>query len=352
MAGAGRDVDAVAHRGAGRLQHQVAAVAAGARVAEQQALGDDHRPLMPAPGLRARGVERVVPAALDPDVDDAAVVEAAAVDVTAVAGGLRHRQPPQLLAGAEGERPVRGDPRVVELVGVPAARAGQDDVPVVLARRVRIGVHGRTALDDVVELVRPHDIAGGRVDAAQVVVVAAGDDVRPAAVDHDARLPGPAAAGPVPGRVVLVLAGRPAAAQVDLPQHVQPLGRRAEPVGPAPIVAEEGADLDAVTGQARHGRLWHRLGGGGVRAPAAAPAGDCAPADEEDQGQQDERRDQAPPPELAAALGRAAPRRAPGCAVGRCDADTLLRRRPPRSPGGGIPAARQTGPGVGEPQSR
>ena len=63
-------------------------------------------------------------------------------------------------------------------------------------------------------------------------------------------MPGPAAAGPLARRVAVVLARGPAAAEPHLPEHVEALGRRTQAVEAARVVAEEGADLDAVAGRA------------------------------------------------------------------------------------------------------
>ena len=173
VAGARGDVQVLAERRGRGLEDEVAAVVLGALVAEQQLLVLDDGLLTLGPGLRLERVERVEPAALDADVEGAVVEEAAAVAVAAVAAGLRHRQPPELLAAAERDGAQRRHARVVELVRVPAPRPGDDDVLVVGARRRGVLEHRRAALDDVVVLVRPEHLAGLRVDLAQLVLVGA-----------------------------------------------------------------------------------------------------------------------------------------------------------------------------------
>ena len=277
-----------------------------ALVAQQQRLVLDDRLLARRPAGGLERVERVEPAALDPDVEDAVEEEAAAVDVAAVVLRPRHRLPPELLAAAERHGAERRDRGVVHGLGVAAPRAGDDDVLVVRARRSGVLEHRRAALDDVVELVRPDDLAGGGVDLAQVVVVAAGHHVGLAAVDDDAGLAGPAAAGVLARGVLLVLARAHAAAELGLPEDVEVLGRRSLPVVPAPVVAQERADLDAVAGHRGRGRRRHRTG---LRllldlaaATAAARAGGGAPDEEDRQDGDDEERDAAPAPQLALTL--------------------------------------------------
>ena len=83
-------------------------------------------------------------------------------------------------------------------------------------------------------------------------------------------------------------------------------GRRALAVVPAPVVAEERADLDAVAGHGRHGRRRHRAGHLGLLvspAAAAAGAGGGAPDEEEREDDDEEERDAAPAPQLALTLG-------------------------------------------------
>ena len=212
--------------------------------------------------LRLERVERVEPAALDADVE--ARRRRRSRCRRSRGCSARSAAPAGARAPCRCRRRRRGTgrPGVGELERVAAPRAGEDDVLVVRPVGVGILEHRRAALDDVVELVLPDDLAGAGVDLAQVVVVAAGEEVRLAAVDDDARLPGPAAARPLLGGSSVVLAGAPAAAEVDLPEHVEALRRRAQPVEPAPVVAEEGADLDAVAVE--------RRGGGGGTGPACA----------------------------------------------------------------------------------
>ena len=305
VAGAGGDVQVLADRRDGGLEREVVLVIGVPPVAQEQLLVLDHGllPVRPRHGLQR--VERVEPAALDADVEDTVVEEPAAVAVAAVVPGLRHGQPPQLLTAAERDRAQRRDGRVIELERVAAARPGHDDVLVVRARRARILEDRRAALDDVVVLVGPDDLPGGRIDAAQLVRIRARDDVGLAAVDDDARLAGPAAPRVLAVLVLGVLPGAPVAAQVDLPEQVQTVRRRAEAVEPTAIVAEEGADLDAVAGERgrrrrRHRtRLRHRL-----VSPSAAATGARrgAPDEQDEEHGDDEERDSAPAPQLALAL--------------------------------------------------
>ena len=305
VAGARGDVEVLADRGGGGLQGDVVLVVGVARVAEQQPLMHDDGLLPVQPRLRLQRVERVEPAALDPDVEEAVVEEPAAVAVAAVVPGLRHRQPPELLAAAERHRAQRRHGGIVDLERVAAARPGDDDVLVVGARRRGIQEHRRAALDDVGELVGPDDLAGLRVDAAQVVRVGTRDDVGPAAVDDDVGLAGPPAPRPLARLVLVVLAGAPVAAQVDLPEQVEVLGQRPETVEPAAVVAEEGPDLDAVAGQRRDRRRRDRprLGDRLARAAAAAAgARRGAPHEQDDDDGEDEESEAAPAPELALTL--------------------------------------------------
>ncbi len=258
------------------------------------------------PGLGRERIEGVEKAALDADVLAPVEVEAAAVAVAAVARSLRHRQPPELLAAAEGECAVWSDTGVGQLVRVAAPRSREDDVLVVLARWRRVEKDARAALDDVVELVLPDDLAGERVDAAQIVVVAAHDQLRPAAVDDETGLAGPAAAAPFAGRVVVLLARAPAAAELNLPQHVEAIGHGPKPVEAPGIGAEERTDLDAVALERRHRRGRH--GGGADDLIRAASAGADPPDDDEDDDQQDEQDAGAPSLQLAPARRRSARR--------------------------------------------
>ena len=321
-----RDVDPAAQHGGGRLQHEVTLVGGGARVAQELSLRDDPGPLVPVPVLRLQRVERVHPAALDPNVLAAVEEEAAAVGVAAVGGRLRHRQAPELLAGAERDGAVGRDAGVGELERVAAPRAGAHDVLVVGAGGVRILEHGGAALDDVVVLVLPDDVTAQRVEAAQAVVVAADEDEGLAAVDDDIRHAGPAAAGPLGRRVGVVLARGPAVAEPRLPHDVEALGDRSQAVEAARVVAQERADLDAVAGERgdrgrRHGAVGHRRAAG----PATATGHD-APQQQDDEDDHDDQRDAATPRQLASACGGAAPCGAPGDAGGRLDDCTILRR--------------------------
>ena len=159
VAGARGDVEVPADRRGRRLEREVVLVARVARVPEQQPLVYDDRLLPLRPRLRLQRVERVEPAALHADVEEPVVEEAAAVAVTAVVPRLRRRQAPQLLAAAERHGAQRRHRRVVDLERVAAPRPGDDDVLVVGARRRGVLEHRRAALDDVVELVRPDDLA-------------------------------------------------------------------------------------------------------------------------------------------------------------------------------------------------
>ena len=206
-----------------------------ARVAEQQALGDDLRRLVAVPRARRERVELVEPAGLDPGVHAALEEEAAAVHVAAVARRERHRQAPDLLAGAERDGPVGREVRVGEVRGVAAAGAGEHEVLVRRRVRVRVLDHRRAALDDVVEVVLPDDLAGLEVDLVEMVVERAPEQVELALVADDRGLAGPAAAGPrVVGMLLgdLLDGGGQAAADGRLPDEVEVLaaaapGRRA-----------------------------------------------------------------------------------------------------------------------------
>lgn len=273
-----------------------------ARVAEEQPLRPDGRPLALGPGLRHERVEGVHPAALDANVVDTVEEEPAAVAVAAVARGPRDRKPPELLAAAEGERTDGRDTRVVQLVRVSPARSGDHDVRVVRPRRRRVPEDRGAALDDVVEPVGPEHLAGRGVDLAQLVPVGGGDDVGPPLVHDDAGLSGPAAAGPPARRVVLVFARAPAAAELDLPEDVETPRRRPLPVVAASVVAQEGADLDAVARHRRRGRRRHRPDRPAPLSPVSRTAGGDAPDDERQHGAEDEERDAAPATHLTSAL--------------------------------------------------
>ncbi len=220
-----------------------------AGVAEQEALGDDLRLAVAVPGLGHEGVELVEPAALDPAVHAVLVEEAAAVHVAAVARGERHRQAPELLAGAERDGAVRREVRVGEVRRPAAAGAGQHEVLVRLHLGARVLDHRRAALDDVVVVVLPHDLAGLQVDLVQLAVERAPEQVELALVADDHGLAGPAAARP--GLVGVLLGDLldrrgHAAADEGLPDERELGGRRPQAVEPPRLVAQVGAHLDAV----------------------------------------------------------------------------------------------------------
>ena len=174
--------------------------------------------------------------------------------------------------------------RIVELGVRAAARTGDDKVTVVLTCRMRVRDDAGAALDDVAEVIAPDDLAGLGVDLAQIVVVAADEQVETSAVAHQGRRARPARARPVHRRVVGEPARGPAAADSRLPDHVEVRRRGADAVEAPRLGAEEGGELDAVA-VGVHGdrrRAVAQQGGrvDGDRAGAAA----CAWAQNEQQG--------------------------------------------------------------------
>ena len=125
------------------------------------------------------------------------------------------------------------------------------------------------------------------------------------------------------------------------------LRRRAQSVEPAPVVPEEGADLDAVAGERRDGRRRHRAGlRRPARLPAAAAAGARrgAPDEQDEEDGDDEERDAAPAPQLALALGGAAAGRPPVLSGRRLDGATTIGTGL-AAPGSGAGRRRVIGPG-------
>ena len=286
-------------------------------LAQQELLGEHHGGRMVAPGLCLEGVELVEPAAFEADVEVAVVEEATGVAIAAVAPRAGFGQTPKLLPAAEAHGAVGRHLGAVDGEGVAPARAGEDEVPVVLAGRVRVLDDCRRALDDVVPGRLPDHLAGDRVDLVEVVVVAAEQDVEPAAVTDQNGLPRPADARPDAGRVLRQPAARPAAADLDAPDDVQAAWRGAEAVEVAPEAAEEARHLDAVAvlrdglrGGAAGQHGGRDGGGGGVAgrgrlcAPvtAAAATGEATDreGDEGDDQKEDEQGGDAAPAQLAA----------------------------------------------------
>ncbi len=216
------------------------------RIAEQKSPGDDPGRPVAVPLSGPERVEFVEPAALDARIQPSSVEKPTAVHIAAIAVGERHRQPPQLPAGAERDGTVRSQQGVRVVRRPAAARACDDHVPVVRRGGTRVLDHGRTALDDVVEGVLPDDPAGLEIDLVQLAVVGAPEQVQSALVAHDDGLPRPAAAGP---GLVLALGDRRSHPPADIrsPDERERRGRRAEAVDPARLVSEERGELDAVT---------------------------------------------------------------------------------------------------------
>ena len=175
-----------------------------------------------------------------------------------------------------------------------AAGAGQHQVLVRLGLGARVLDHRRGALDDVVVVVLPHDLAGLQVDLVQLAV-----EARPRAgraCPCRGRSPaGRSSRCPTTG-LVGVAACRPSGEVMPPPMNVfqmreSLLGRRPQAVQPPRLVAEEGADLDAVALRddgrrrvdGRHGasRCTMRTpeAAGDAVAPAAGPPAAAGPVE-------------------------------------------------------------------------